>query len=182
MKSPEVPGIRTLEERLIYENGWVRVYDDAVQFPDGSTGAYYYSRWKAPHGVAVVPVLGDRVLLLRNYRYGEKAWSTEIPQGFGVEGATPEADARRELLEETGLEALSLTPLMTLGVSYATHVFVAEIDPAATPHQGGAEHSESIADFVFIRAVDISPSALAALGVFESGTLAALLAYRQSLS
>jgi len=176
----EKAGIVTVEEHLVYENAWVSVYDDAVRFPGGSSGTYYYSRWKAPYGVAIVPVLGERVLLLRNYRYSEKAWSIEIPQGFGSENSTPEEDAARELLEETGLTATSLTPLMRLGVTYATHVFIARIDPSASPNPSGAEATESIDDFLYMQTRDISPDALAAIGVFDGGSVAALLAFAQT--
>lgn len=174
--------IKTLEERLVYENAYVRVYDDAVEFPSGARGTYYRSRWTAPHGVAIVPVLGERVLLLRNFRYSERSWSVEVPQGFGAAGASPAEDAARELQEETGLVARRLTPLLSIGKDFVTHVFAAEIDPDARPHVAGAEASESIGEFLYVEQSQIGLAEIARLEVFDAVTIGALLAYRSTLS
>lgn len=174
--------IRTLEERLVYENAYVRVYDDVVEFPSGVKGTYFRSRWTAPHGVAIVPVVGERVLLLRNYRYSEKSWSIEVPQGFGSVGAAPEDDAVRELSEETGLTPQSLTPLLTIGNDFVTHVFTAQIDPQARPHMRAAEASEAIADFLYLDRAAIGLPEIARLGIFDAITISALLAFGSTAS
>src|ERR1700761_6491024 len=116
--------IRTARARLVYENDYVRGHDDEVEFPGGRYGTYYYQRWKAPHGIAVVPVAGNRVLLVNNYRYADHCYSLEIPQGFGSAGETPLDSARRELTEETGLITGSFRFLFHTGHDYRTHVFV----------------------------------------------------------
>ena len=179
MKTDDVAEpIRTLRERLVHENAWVRVYDDEVQFSDGSIGSFYHSRWKSPHGVAMVPVLDDTVLLLRHYRYGEKAWSLEIPQGFGTAGSSPSNDALRELREETGLSARRITPLLTLGLDYRTYVFVTEDHGSGLPNTGGLEASEQVAEFVRLPVADIGPDTFERIGVHDPVTLSALLTFR----
>jgi ADP-ribose diphosphatase len=57
----------------------------------------------APDWVNVVAVTEDeQVVLVRQYRHGLRSVSLEIPGGMADPGESPEAAARRELLEETG--------------------------------------------------------------------------------
>lgn len=51
----------------------------------------------------VIPVRGDRVLILRVYRY----W--DFPKGLVEKGEDPIATARRELNEEAGIAEVDLT-------------------------------------------------------------------------
>lgn len=171
--------IRTITEKLVYENAYVRIYDDDVAFPDGHQGTYYHSRWKAPYGVGVVPVIGNHVLLIRTYRYGERRYSLEIPQGFGTDGSTPQVDALRELQEETGLIADHLVSLFTAGHDYATHVFRADFAEGLTPTAAHTEATEDISGFVFVDRAEINLANFATLGIFEPVTMIALLAMAQ---
>lgn len=54
--------------------------------------------------VLVVPVLADgKVMTMTGYRHGPRRVCMALPGGFIDPGETPEAAARRELVEETGL-------------------------------------------------------------------------------
>ena len=67
-----------------------------------------------PEAAAVVPFLSDReILLVRQYRYALGRDTLEIPAGKLDPSEKPEECAGRELLEETGYEAGSLTLLYT---------------------------------------------------------------------
>jgi ADP-ribose pyrophosphatase len=60
----------------------------------------------------IIPILDDgRVVLIRQYRpiVGAEIW--ELPAGTIEAGESPEACARRELVEESGYEAGRLDPL-----------------------------------------------------------------------
>ncbi len=68
----------------------------------------------APSWVNVIALLpGDRLLLVRQWRYGIGAPTLEIPGGMVeiAEDETPQAAAGRELFEETGYRAGRLTYL-----------------------------------------------------------------------
>ncbi len=75
--------------------------------------------------VATLAVHGDgRVILVRQYRYPVNAAVWELPAGRRDPHETPEAGARRELEEETGLRAERLEPM---SVFYTTPGFCDEV-------------------------------------------------------
>ena len=59
----------------------------------------------------------DRVLLVGQHRYALDDWSWEIPEGGVPAGETALEGARRELLEETGVEAREWRELARLHLS-----------------------------------------------------------------
>ncbi|HLT97110.1 MAG TPA: NUDIX hydrolase [Acidimicrobiia bacterium] len=71
-----------------------------------------------PGGVAVLPVDGDRVWLIRQHRVALGGVIDEIPAGkLDVEGEDPAEAARRELREEIGATAGRLEHLATMAPS-----------------------------------------------------------------
>jgi ADP-ribose pyrophosphatase len=78
---------------------------------------------EAPEWINVIPLLEDeRVVLIRQWRYGIRAPSLEIPGGMVDPGEDPRSAAGRELEEETGLRAGSLQPL---GFTHPNPAFLA---------------------------------------------------------
>jgi len=66
-----------------------------------------------PDAVVIVPVLDDgRVVLIRNTRFAVDQTLWEIPAGTLEEGEDPATCAGRELTEETGYAAKTLTKLL----------------------------------------------------------------------
>ncbi len=104
-----------LDSRRIYTGRVVRLDVDTVRFPDGSTGQLELIRH--PGAAAIVPCASDppgadpTILLIRQYRYATGGQLWEIPAGTLDPGEDPEACARRELMEETGVTAARLQRL-----------------------------------------------------------------------
>ncbi len=91
--------------RTAYENAWVTVFHDEVTRPDGQPGIYGVVHFENLAVGVVVLDDDDRVLLVGQHRYTLDAVSWEIPEG-GVPGGESALDgAKRELREETGVEA-----------------------------------------------------------------------------
>lgn len=107
-----------LSTKHIHTGRVIRVDQDAVQFPDGSTGVLDMVRH--PGAAAIVPLLdspGDadpRVVLVRQFRHAAEDFIWEIPAGTLGPGESPEHCAQRELLEEAGYEAGSLAYLTNI--------------------------------------------------------------------
>jgi 8-oxo-dGTP pyrophosphatase MutT (NUDIX family) len=112
------PAVRQLSRRVVYENPWVTVTEDDIELLDG-TASIYGIVHKADFAV-IIPLDGDRVHLVEQFRYtvGGRYW--EFPQGALRDGrsATPEVIAATELAEETGLRAETLTVLGYLHAGY----------------------------------------------------------------
>lgn len=98
------PWIRR-SRRVAYENPWVTVWHDEVTRPDGEPGIYGVVHFVSLAAGVVVLDAEDRVLLVGQHRYVLDAYSWEIPEGGVPAGESALEGARRELSEETGVEA-----------------------------------------------------------------------------
>jgi 8-oxo-dGTP pyrophosphatase MutT (NUDIX family) len=98
------PWIRR-SRRVAYDNPWVRIWHDDVDRPDGSPGIYGVVHFANLAVGAVVFDDEDRIVLVGQHRYTLDAWSWELPEGGVPEGESALDGARREVREETGVEA-----------------------------------------------------------------------------
>lgn len=102
---------RTTTTREVYRNAWITVREDEVVRPDGSPGIYGVV--STSHAVGVVALTADdEVVLIGQWRYTLDAYSWEIVEGGTDAGETPEQAARRELQEEAGYRAGTLSVLV----------------------------------------------------------------------
>ena len=116
--------------RLVYENRWMRVREDAIVQADGSPGLYGIV--EKNDFVVVAAVEDGRIHLVEQYRYPVRGRYWELPQGSWdhAPDADPVEVARGELREETGLAAAELVHAGYLFQSYGYstqgyHVFLA---------------------------------------------------------
>jgi ADP-ribose diphosphatase len=98
--------------KCIYEGRIVTLYEREVRLPNGHTARLEIVHH--PGAAAVVPLHEDgTVTMVHQYRHAAGGWLYEVPAGLLEAGESPEDCAARELAEETGLAAASLTPLIT---------------------------------------------------------------------
>lgn len=134
------------ETRVVYENPWIRVREDAVVRPDGSDGIFGVVEVQRPAVFVVTLTDADEVVLVTVDRH-TVGTSLEVPAG-GTDGEDPLVAAQRELAEETGLAARDWRRVGTMnalnGVCRAPEVvFLATgLAPAADTETGGSARAE----------------------------------------
>lgn len=95
----------TIESHKVYENNWIGLTEHQVINPSGGRGIYGEVHFKN-YAIGILPLDQDmNTWLVGQYRYPLKHYSWEIPEGGGPLAEDPLASAKRELAEETGLEA-----------------------------------------------------------------------------
>lgn len=109
--------MRTENSREVYSNPWMTVREDDVRRADGSAGIYGYIQ--KPDYALIIPISDDKLHLVEQYRFplGARRW--EFPAGTApnMVELDPIELAGRELREETGLRAESLTLLGSIDVA-----------------------------------------------------------------
>lgn len=140
--------IRQIGTKIVYENRWMRVREDAVVFADGVESIYGVVE-KSDY-VVIAAIEHDRLHLVEQYRYpvGGRYW--ELPQGSreGNVDVDPLELARAELREETGLTAKTMVDAGRLfqGYGYSTQSYA--VFCAMDLEQGQQELEASEADLV----------------------------------
>jgi 8-oxo-dGTP pyrophosphatase MutT (NUDIX family) len=132
--------------RIAYENPWITVWHDEVARPDGSPGIYGVVHFANLAAGVVVLDDEDRTALVGQHRYTLDAWSWEIPEGGVPAGESPLEGVKRELREETGLEAATWREIARVDLSNSVSDEQAVLYLATGLTQGDAspEPSEAI--------------------------------------
>lgn len=93
---------KVLSSEYIIKRPWLTARKDMLLMPDGRVNPEFYVL-EYPSWVNVIARDGEgRFVMVRQYRHGLGAMSTELVAGVVEPGEEPEQAARRELLEEAG--------------------------------------------------------------------------------
>jgi 8-oxo-dGTP pyrophosphatase MutT (NUDIX family) len=104
-------------ERLVFENPWIRVSHHEATAPTGRPAQYGLVSFKNL-AIAVLPLHEDgSVTLVGQNRFAFMDYSWELPEGGSPQGEDPLEGARRELAEETGLEAAEWRKVLQVQLS-----------------------------------------------------------------
>lgn len=131
----------------MYENSWIRLREDQVEFPDGKTGVYAYTE-RVDAGPIIIPVTAEgKLVVLREWRYPIQDWTYCFPFGGVEAGEDALTAAKRELAEETGYSAEIWEFLGEIKIdpganSQVTPVFLASGLTVGAAHLDGAEVHE----------------------------------------
>lgn len=108
---------KTVSSREVYDNPWVNIRHEEVIKPNGEAGIYGVAHFKT-RAAAILPLdENNNTWLVGQYRYTLNEYSWEIPMGGGSFEEDIQESARRELKEETGIEAKKWTDLGRLHTS-----------------------------------------------------------------
>ena len=126
-----------------YDNPWITVTEHQVINPSGNPGIYGEVHFK---NIAIGIVAlddNDNIYVVNQFRFVLNQDSLEIPEGGGGLDIDPLLSAKRELKEETGLEANSWEKLMELHLSNSVSNEKAIIYLAKDLKQGEMELEET---------------------------------------
>jgi len=130
----------------MYQNPWMKTYEDKVLMPNGKEGIYGFIESKP--GVFIIALTEeDKVCLIESFRYPMQEWQWELPTGGIEKGASALEAAQHELAEELNMTAEKWTHVNAFGPSSngfmndTQNVFVAEGLHAA---EGKLEDFEAI--------------------------------------
>lgn len=114
-----------------YDSKWIQLAHADVILPSGARNPKHHMVTMPAAAMAVVLSNdGQTVLMGWRHRFVSDVWNWELPGGLVDEGESPEQTIARELVEETGYRADSLTHLVSFEpmigmVTSPHHVFLA---------------------------------------------------------
>jgi ADP-ribose pyrophosphatase len=139
------PRVEILDRTVVFDGHFqmVRYRLRHWQFAGGLGPELVREVFARGHAVAVLPYdpVRDEVALIEQFRVGAletpwDPWLLETVAGIIEAGESPPAVARREALEEAGLEVFDLAPVCSCfmspgGSSEIVHVFIGRVDASA---------------------------------------------------
>lgn len=148
---------------------WPPISEHEIVLPSGTR-----KRWIRMHlgtSSAVLAVTKEKeVVLTREYRHGIGQVAYSLPGGTAQEGESPDACARRELLEETGFQAGKLLEMyagnsLTAYLEGTLHLFFTR-DPTLTDRRPDPDEIQAVERISVTKALADARS-----GAYESATL-----------
>lgn len=124
----------------VYENPFFNVTHSTATSGDVTKNYYVVNFGRR---VGVVAIDGERILMVRQYRFLADDLCWEVPGGTVEDGEDPICAAARETIEETGIEPIDLEPLLMFYPSLdtndnPTHLFVASKHRVVAPFRPDA--------------------------------------------
>ncbi len=178
---------RHVAEEIVHQGNVWRVVVAEFEAPDRTT--FRRDIVRSPGAVGVVPVVFDAegnplVVLVEQYRPAFDRDVLEIPAGMrDVAGEPPVETARRELVEEAGLQAGELHHLIDIAPSPGmtdaiTSVWIATgCTPTAQDLQGPEEEHLRVLEIPLVEALDMIDRG----EIVDSKTVVGLLAFDRRL-
>ena len=128
------PDWPVIESNAEYETDWFTGGYDLVEQPDGTQKRYYWA--ELPTAVVVTAITDDHVLFVEQYRPTIRNEQLELPAGVVEADESYTTAAGRELREETGFKADSLSVLEEVWVATGllrhkrAYVFAEGLEPS----------------------------------------------------
>lgn len=134
------------DAKLVFKGLIFDVYQWEQKLFDGSVTTF--EGLKRASTIQIIPILGDKILLAREEQPTKPLCFTFLG-GRGEEGEEPEETTKRELLEETGMEAKEWELMKTYQfgskIDWTTYLFIAkDCQKVAEPQLEAGEKIEVV--------------------------------------
>ncbi|RAT12715.1 MULTISPECIES: ADP compounds hydrolase NudE [Lonsdalea] len=115
LQKPKIIGVKTVARSRLFS-----IESVDLAFSNGERRVYERMRPSGREAVMIVPIIGDDLLLIREYAVGIEQYELGFPKGLIDAGETVFEAANRELKEEVGFgaEHFELLATLTLAPSY----------------------------------------------------------------
>lgn len=164
---------RLIKSSKVFSGKVFDVLQDQILLPNGQTTTLDII--SHINSVVIIPLDNEgNLLFVRQYRHPAGGLLLELPAGVLNKGESPEDCAHRELREETGMAAGSLTPLgeFYLAPGYSTELMSAFLAKGLYPDPLNADEDE----FISVESFQVEKALSMALHgeIQDAKTLAAL--------
>ena len=108
---PKGKPFSTINKQVLHENPYWTYQQDTYALADGISESEYY-HVNSRGSTIIIPLLtNDVMIMVRQYRYLNQRFSIEFPGGGIIAGYSAMDNAFKELQEETGLIAYTITSI-----------------------------------------------------------------------
>ncbi|MFZ5819698.1 MAG: NUDIX hydrolase [Chloroflexota bacterium] len=145
---------------VLLQDKYITIIRDLVEFPGGFISGYNRVINTAVlhdggSGAVILPVMNEKILLIKIFRHPTRQWSVEIPRGFGEAGLSPEEIAQKEVSEEVGGK---INQVVSLGIIHnntgldanSVHLYLAYLDEVGIPRK-----AEGITEIIWVAVNEI---------------------------
>lgn len=98
---------KVISDELIYKGKIIEVKKELLILPNNKQAIREFVHHSK--AVAIIPIINDEIIFVKQYRTGTKDYMIELPAGLVEENEDPQQCAIRELQEEIGYEPTKLT-------------------------------------------------------------------------
>ena len=139
---------------IVLDDPYNIVVRDLVQFPDGDMRGYgraiATATLKGGRGAVILPEYRGKIMLLHQYRHPTRQWHYEVPRGYGEPDTPADANALKEIEEETGGKVEELTSLGEFHNNTGFEAASVALFYARLASVGNADVNEGIESFVWL--------------------------------
>ncbi len=124
----------------------IQIEELDLEFSNGEKRIYERIASRGHGAVLIIPVLGDEILLIREYAAGTDRYELGFPKGKIEKGEAVLQAANREIMEEVGYESAKLTLLkrLSLAPGYMGHLTSVVLAEDLSEHREPGDEPEEI--------------------------------------
>ncbi len=144
---------------VIFQDKYITLIRDLVKFPNGNVSTYNRLvntsiLQSGGAGTVILPIVGNKILLIKIFRHPLRRWSIELPRGFGEKDLSPEEIAHKEIAEEIHGKIKQVVPLGIINNNTGLEGNDIQIYLAYLENLGEPNYSEGIDKTILVNIIE----------------------------